>query len=51
MSKYGSSTHKMPIKGQTFLKTGLYHVLFDNSHSMVRGKEIFVELCQLEAVL
>lgn len=49
MAKYGNGTNnsKMPVKGQTFLKSGLYHVIFDNSHSMVRGKELTVELCQL----
>lgn len=53
MAKYGNGTpnSKMPVKGQTFLKSGLYYVIFDNSHSMVRGKEILVEICQLEASL
>lgn len=53
MGKYGNGTanSKMPVKGQTFLKSGLYYVIFDNSHSMVRGKEISVEICQLEASL
>lgn len=51
MSKYGQSTpnNKMPSKGQVFVKSGVYHIVFDNSHSMVRGKDIFFQLCHLEA--
>lgn len=49
MNKYGNGTpiSKMPIKGHAFLKSGLYHLVFDNSHSMVRGKDLALQVCQL----
>jgi hypothetical protein len=52
MAKYGQGTalNKMPIKGQTFLKSGLYYIIFDNIHSIVRGKDINFQICQLETI-
>lgn len=50
LTKYGNGTSnsKMPVKGHVFLKSGVYHIIFDNSHSMVRGKDLSIEVCQLE---
>jgi len=51
MIKYGASNTKVPVKGHTFLKNGLYSLVFDNSHSMVRGKDLLIQVCQLEATI
>jgi hypothetical protein len=49
MGKYGSGTvnNKMPVKGHIFLKTGFYHLVFDNTHSMVRGKDLVIKITEL----
>jgi hypothetical protein len=49
ITKYGSGTanHKMPVKGHAFLKTGLHHIVFDNTHSMVRGKDLAIKITEL----
>jgi hypothetical protein len=50
MAKYGlANNSKGPVKGHAFLKTGLYHLVFDNSHSMVRGKDLGITVVELEA--
>ena len=48
MEKYSQVSKDRPVKGHIFLKPGLYHLVFDNTYSMMRGKDLFYQIVQLE---
>ena len=45
--KYSQTSSKNPIKGHLFLKPGYYNIVFDNSYSMMRGKDLYYQIQQL----
>jgi hypothetical protein len=42
------STTSNPHKGHVFLKNGLYRLLFDNSFSLMRSKDLYYSFLHLE---
>ena len=50
MGKCTPSTEKQATKGHIFLKNGLYHMVFDNSFSMVRGKDLFFQIITMNCI-
>jgi hypothetical protein len=51
MEKYKCEKSHNIWKGHSFVKSGWYHAVFDNTYSLVRGKEVSGFVHSLESVM